>query len=149
MKQVCLWYSFNQFFWIWYLLDYENINFCLFIFHIIRFRFKSRITRSDIINSRSQLLFCSKCYFCTTRKRYSETLTSLSQKNAFTKWKNVYICSAITSVIYNDFAIDCLLWRTLIMFYIYWFVIDCNHDSTLLLQSVRFHVSCNFIVNWF
>ena len=29
------------------------------------------------------------------------------------------------------------------------FVTDFNYDSTLLLQSVSFHVSCNFIANWF
>ena len=29
------------------------------------------------------------------------------------------------------------------------YVTDFNYDSTLLLQSVSFHVGCNFIVNWF
>jgi hypothetical protein len=50
-----------------------------------------------------------------------------------------------TRVLYNDFEIDCFVFEGHQLCLTY--VTDFNYDSTLLLQSVIFHVSCNFIAN--
>ena len=55
-----------------------------------------------------------------------------------------------TRVIYNDFEIDCFVFKGHQLCFTYHkFVTDFNYDSTLLLQNVSFHVSCNSIANWF
>ena len=53
-----------------------------------------------------------------------------------------------TRVIYNDFEIDCFVFKGHQLCFTYHkFVTDFNYDSTLLLQSVSFYVSCYFIDN--